>query len=184
MTSNQSLKMAPELKVSRWFNVANPISLESLRGKVVILGSFQMLCPGCVSYGLPQLQEIAAQFPWEKVAVVGLHTVFEHHAAMTPVSLDAFIHEYRLNFPIGVDTHGADDVPATMKAYAFKGTPSLAVIDKLGRLRASHYGRISDLLIGALIADLLAESMESLDLAKVAVVQDNGCSDDGCIMPS
>jgi hypothetical protein len=29
--------------------------------------------------------------------------VFEHHAAMTPVSLEAFIREYPLGFPIGVD---------------------------------------------------------------------------------
>jgi hypothetical protein len=35
--------------------------------------------------------------------VIGLHTVFEHYAAMTPASLEAFIHEYRLSFPIGVD---------------------------------------------------------------------------------
>ena len=38
--------------------------------------------------------------------VIGLHTVFEHHAAMTPVSLEAFIHECQLSFPIGVDQEG------------------------------------------------------------------------------
>ena len=40
---------APALTIERWFNTSQPITLESLRGKVVVMESFQMLCPGCVS---------------------------------------------------------------------------------------------------------------------------------------
>jgi hypothetical protein len=32
--------------VSRWFNTAAPITLESLPGRVVAVHTFQMLCPG------------------------------------------------------------------------------------------------------------------------------------------
>src|SRR3546814_10131498 len=39
---------APELDVVRWFNSA-PLTLAGLRGRVVVIGAFQMLCPGCVS---------------------------------------------------------------------------------------------------------------------------------------
>ena len=39
---------------------------------------------------LPQVQRIFEMFSPEGVAVLGLHTVFEHQAAMTPVSLKAF----------------------------------------------------------------------------------------------
>ena len=54
--------------------------------------------------------------------VIGLHTVFEHHAAMTPVSLKAFVHENRLTFPIGVDIADEDTpIPVTMAAYACAG---------------------------------------------------------------
>src|SRR3546814_1590645 len=63
-----------------------------------------MLCPGCVAHGIPQAKAIHAAFPPDKVRVIGLHTVFEHHAAMGPVSLEAFVHEYRLSFPIAIDT--------------------------------------------------------------------------------
>ncbi|WP_277587920.1 hypothetical protein [Pseudomonas chlororaphis] len=84
---------APAWQVERWFNTPEPLSLERLRGKVVVLEAFQMLCPGCVSEGLPQAQRAQATFSPQQVAVIGLHTVFEHHQAMTPVSLEAFLYE-------------------------------------------------------------------------------------------
>jgi peroxiredoxin len=149
---------APALNVSQWFNTPAPIALADLRGRVVILHAFQLLCPGCVEYGLPQARRIARLFEREHVAVIGLHTVFEHHEAMTPVTLSAFIHEYRLDFPIGVDrpsAHGG--IPQTMGAYEMQGTPTLSLIDRRGRLRKQRLGVEDDLRVGADIAKLLAE---------------------------
>ena len=83
----------PELNVSQWFNTPEAITLTSLKGKVIVLEAFQMLCPGCVAHGIPLAQRVAAAFPKDQVAVLGLHTVFEHHDAMTPVSLQAFLLE-------------------------------------------------------------------------------------------
>ena len=150
---------APPLQVDRWFNTSYAITLESLRGKVVVLAAFQMLCPGCVAHGLPQAARVHATFPHDQVSVIGLHTVFEHHAAMTPVALEAFLHEYRIAFPVGVDragTRGA--IPQTMEAYAMRGTPTLVLIDSDGRLREQYFGQVSDLALGARIAGLLAEA--------------------------
>lgn len=149
---------APELDVAQWFNASEPPTLAGLRGKVVVLHAFQMLCPGCVSAGLPQAKKIVAIFPREEVAVIGIHTVFEHHEAMTPVSLAAFIHEYRLTFPIGVDRPGGDGpIPHTMAAYGMRGTPSLVLIDRRGIIRHHAFGPEEDLRVGAEIALLVAE---------------------------
>lgn len=149
---------APELDVVQWFNVSEPPTLASLHGKVVVLHAFQMLCPGCVSAGLPQAKKIAATFPQDEVAVIGIHTVFEHHEAMTPVSLAAFIHEYRLTFPIGVDRPGLHGpIPYTMAAYSLRGTPSLILIDRTGTIRHHGFGAEDDLKVGAEIALLMAE---------------------------
>lgn len=150
---------APDWQVERWFNTDQDLSLVALRGKVVVLEAFQMLCPGCVSHGLPQAQRIQAVFPPEQVAVIGLHTVFEHHAAMTPVALEAFLHEYRIDFPVAVDRPGQQDpIPQTMRAYGLRGTPSLCLIDAQGRLRHQHFGQVEDLVIGAQIAALMLEA--------------------------
>ena len=152
---------APELDIVRWFNVSEPITLAQLRGRVVALHAFQMLCPGCVQAGLPQAQRIARLFSADQVAVIGVHTVFEHHAAMTPVSLEAFIYEFRLTFPIGVDRAGeAGLIPNTMTAYDIRGTPTLVLIDRTGRIRKQTLGVEEDLRVGADIATLLTESTE------------------------
>lgn len=111
------LKPAPPWRVETWLNSNEPLSLEKLRGKVIVLHAFQMLCPGCVAHGLPQTQRIHDNFDHNKVAVIGLHTVFEHHDAMTAVSLEAFVHEYRLTFPIGIDKPNGGGAPKTMTAY-------------------------------------------------------------------
>ena len=40
-----------------------------------------MLCPGCVSHGIPQAKRIAETSSKDDVAVIGVQTVFEHHEA-------------------------------------------------------------------------------------------------------
>lgn len=153
-------RAAPEWTTARWFNNSErALQLADLRGKVVVLHAFQMLCPACVHHGLPQAQRIQATFDARDVAVIGLHTVFEHHAAMTPVSLQAFLHEYRIAFPVGVDAPSADardPIPATMRAYGMQGTPSLVLIDRQGDLRRHTFGAEDDLALGAAIATLIA----------------------------
>lgn len=153
---------APPLETVRWFNTEAPPSLEALRGRVVVLEAFQMLCPGCVSHGLPQAGRIFEAFHPQDVAVIGLHSVFEHHAAQGPTSLEAFLHEYRIAFPVGVDAPGGPDgLPVTMGRYRMQGTPTLVLIDRAGRRRAQHFGTVSDLRVGAEIATLLAERGEA-----------------------
>jgi hypothetical protein len=148
---------APELQVAEWLNAPAPVTLASLRGRVVVIEGFQMLCPGCVLHGLPQAQTIRQAFGPSDVAVLGLHTVFEHHEAMGPVSLRAFLHEYRIDFPVGIDAPGPGQVPRTMAAYDQRGTPALTLIDRAGRLRAHHLGQVGDMMVGAQIAALVAE---------------------------
>jgi peroxiredoxin len=83
--------------------------------------------------------------------------VFEHHAAMTPVSLEAFLHEYRLTFPVAVDQPSLDGpIPRTMAAYGFKGTPSTVVIDRRGHVARHSFGPEDDLVLGLLLGNLLS----------------------------
>jgi hypothetical protein len=140
-------------------NSDESLGLEHFRGRVVLLHAFQMLCPGCVAQALPQAQRVAELFADQPLAVVGLHTVFEHHDAMGLASLRAFVHEYRICYPVGVDMPGADGrpIPRTMRAYEMQGTPTTVLIDAQGRRRSQVFGVHDDLLLGAEVAVLLAE---------------------------
>ncbi len=157
LTIQTTYPAAPELAVTRWFNTAESPTLAGLKGEVVVIEAFQMLCPGCVSHGLPQAKRIQQAFG-DDLTVLGIHTVFEHHEAMTPVSLEAFLHEYRITFPVGVDAHEPGiSTPITMGRYQLRGTPSLLVVDRAGRLRVNAFGQVDDLAIGAILARLIDE---------------------------
>lgn len=157
-----ALRLAPELDVAEWLNTPDPIRLADLRGKVVVLEAFQMLCPGCAQIGLPQLAQVREQFAPADVAVLGLHTVFEHHEAQgSRAPLEAFLHEYRYTFPVGIDRPGQGSVPMTMQAYNLQGTPTLVLLDRQGRLRRKAFGHVPDIRLGAEIMALVAEPTQT-----------------------
>src|ERR1700691_5223613 len=89
---------APELLVDKWFNTDHPLTLSGLRGRVVVLAAFQVLCPNSIASGVPQARRIYETFATSDVAVIGMHTTFEHHDAFNCGWWGAFIQEYRLNF--------------------------------------------------------------------------------------
>lgn len=179
--------LAPDLDVMKWLNTPQHPSLSSLRGRVVMLHAFQMLCPGCVSHGIPQAQRVQALFSEDEVCILGLHTVFEHHDAMREVSLRAFLHEYRVSYPVGLDKPGVTShIPQTMSSYQMRGTPSLVLIDRQGRLRLHAFGCPDDLSVGAAIGALLSEQLRHdqssvvLEQSTLEAPKSPECTQDRC----
>ena len=172
---------APELETIDWLNVDEPVTLGALRGRVVLIEAFQMLCPGCVSHGLPQAMRVHRTFGREDVAVIGLHTVFEHHDAQgSRAALAAFVHEYRIDFPVGIDApSGGGGLPKTMARYGMKGTPTLILVDRQGRLRKQKFGFEEDLVLGAEIMSLIRAGADGAP-AREANDETGGCTDGGC----
>jgi len=150
---------APELLVHTWFNTDRAPQLSALRGRVVVLVAFQVLCPNSVASAIPQARRIHETFEPNDVAVIGLHTTFEHHDAYCSAMLHSFIQEYRLKFPIAFDgASAAGPIPQTMERYKMRGTPSLVLIDRNGLIRKHAFGAVDDLRIGAEIGALTQES--------------------------
>lgn len=163
-----ALVPAPDWQIAAWLNTPEPITLKSLRGRVVLAVAFQMLCPGCVSHGLPQAGRARATFAEDDLAVIGLHTVFEHHEVQgTREALAAFLHEYRIGFPVGIDAQPGDGgPPKTMQAYQMRGTPTTLLIDRQGHLRLHEFGRPDDMRLGAALATLIGEAATQLKQAE------------------
>lgn len=179
--------------VAEWVGAVSPDhSVGDLEGRVVLAAAFQMLCPGCVETTIPQLRRAAATFPPDQVAVVGLHTVFEHHEAMTPVALRAFLHEYRVGFPVAVDQPSpAGGAPVTMRRLALQGTPTVMLHDRGGALRRRTFGHVPDLELGARVAALVLEEAPAAQprtpgadasdpSARTQGRDADGCDEDGC----
>ncbi len=171
-------KPAPEWRTQFWLNAGGPVTLASLRGRAVFAVGFQMLCPGCVAQALPQAARVRTAFAGTDLAVVALHTVFEHHAAQgTREALEAFCHEYRIGFPVGLDAPHPEGGPSmTMRAYGMRGTPTTLLFDRHGVLRLQHFGHIDDLALGAALARLVDEPVA----LHAGVETSSGCDDRGC----
>ena len=69
-------QIAPPLCVSEWVQ-GEPCDLEQLRGQVVLIEVFQVNCPGCFLYSLPQAIALHQNYYDQGLAVLGLATAFE-----------------------------------------------------------------------------------------------------------
>lgn len=122
---------APALKASAWFNTANSLAWDRLRGKVVLLDFWGMWCPPCVK-GLPHVQTEYTKFKERGFVVIGIHTAWG-----TEKNLDVFLKDHGITFPVAVDTEMAWEgtlVGSTSHSYVLDALPSYALADKSGNL--------------------------------------------------
>ncbi|ALC05349.1 hypothetical protein CDES_04520 [Corynebacterium deserti GIMN1.010] len=155
MTLNEAPLL--DLDVSQWVNHTG-VTMEDLRGKVVIVEVFQMLCPGCVNHSIPQAKKLHRMLDEHHVQIIGLHSVFEHHEVMTPEALKVFIKEFGITFPVAIDTPREGlPVPTTMRKYNLEGTPSVILADRKGRIRQVQFGQVDDFALGLVVGSLLSE---------------------------
>ncbi|MDE1724607.1 MAG: TlpA family protein disulfide reductase [Thaumarchaeota archaeon] len=67
---------SPNLKVSEWVQ-GLPTNIDKEKDNVVLVEVFQVNCPGCFLYGIPQAIEIYKKYRKEGVTVLGVATAFE-----------------------------------------------------------------------------------------------------------
>lgn len=161
----------PEFAISQVFNAPEAPTLAKLKGKVVVLLGFQMLCPGSLRHALPQAERLARSFSRDEVAVLALHMVFENHKDMAPSMLEPFIKTENITIPVLVDEASGSGIPKTMAAYAMQGTPTLLLFDRQGRLRRHYLGGVDDVRLGAEIMALCLEAPNAPREVSVAIEQ-------------
>ncbi|WP_374089728.1 TlpA family protein disulfide reductase [Methylomicrobium lacus] len=69
-------QLAPSLAVSEWVQGV-PVNFEQLKGRVVLVEVFQVNCPGCFFYALPEAIELHRKYADAGLAVLGVATAFE-----------------------------------------------------------------------------------------------------------
>jgi len=102
----------------------------------------------------------------DDVVVVSIHTVFEEHDAQTPEQLRWFVEEMGITHPVGIDAYDRTDavVPITMDRFQTGGTPHIAIVDKEGQLRFSHFGRFEREPVERFIERILEEKDQKLNV--------------------
>lgn len=86
---------APELKVSEWVQ-GGPISLKDYQSKVIVVEVFQVNCPGCFIYGIPEAINTYQKYKNNGVVVLGLATAFEDFDKNTLENLKLLLQESKV----------------------------------------------------------------------------------------
>ena len=83
---------APNLKVSEWIQ-GLPTNIDKEKDNVVLVEVFQVNCPGCFMYGIPQAIDIYQKYRKEGVTVLGVATAFEDFDKNTTENLRLLLTE-------------------------------------------------------------------------------------------
>ena len=76
MMTAQVGQKAPLLSLSEWVQ-GEPVNLDQLSGRVVLVEVFQVNCPGCFLYALPQAVDLYQRYSDQGLSVLGVATAFE-----------------------------------------------------------------------------------------------------------
>jgi cytochrome c biogenesis protein CcmG/thiol:disulfide interchange protein DsbE len=123
----------------------SPVSLESLRGKVVLLNFWASWCvPACYDEA-PALERTWRDYKDKGVVIVGVDIQDSEEAARKVLA------QFGHSFPNAPDPGGRVAVD-----YGVYGVPETFFIDREGRIRAKHVGALSDQMFAEAIEPLLA----------------------------
>jgi hypothetical protein len=82
--------LAPKIKLSEWVQ-GRPIDTTQEKGNVVVAEVFQVNCPGCFLYGLPEIINIYNRYQGEAIRIFGLATAFEDYDKNTLSNLKMLV---------------------------------------------------------------------------------------------
>lgn len=83
---------APNLFLSEWVQ-GSPTNIENLKGNIIVVEVFQVNCPGCFLYGIPQAISAYEKFKDKGVEVIGVATAFEDYDKNTLENLKLLVSE-------------------------------------------------------------------------------------------
>jgi len=129
----QNYGKAPDFAgISAWLNT-KPLTLSSLRGKVVLVDFWTYSCINCLRT-LPHLEAWDARYRKDGLVIVGVHTpefAFEHVVS----NVRDAVHKLGVHYPVAID----DDY-GTWNAYQNNAWPAEYLIDRNGDVREIRAG--------------------------------------------
>jgi cytochrome c biogenesis protein CcdA/thiol-disulfide isomerase/thioredoxin len=127
---------APEfMGISRWLNTTGgkPLSLDDLRGKVVLVDIWTYSCINCLRT-LPHLKSWYQRYHGSGFEIVGVHSP-EFAFERVPDNVRDAVSSLHIEYPVALDNDFA-----TWKAYENQYWPAKYLIDREGHIRYFHFG--------------------------------------------
>jgi DNA-binding beta-propeller fold protein YncE len=115
-----------------WLNVAAPVSIEQLRGKVVVLDFWTYGCVNCM-HVLRDLKTLEQRFP-DELVVVGIHSAKFANEKKTD-NLRRILIRYEIEHPVANDAN-----LEIWRRYGAQAWPTRVIIDPAGNLVGTAMG--------------------------------------------
>ena len=151
------LGQAPEIVgTQQWFNTPGnrPLSLASLRGRVVLVDFWTYSCINCIRT-LPYLKAWDGRYRKRGLTVIGVHAP-EFPFERDPDNFARAVRNNAIRYPVAQDNEFA-----TWNAYDNQFWPAKYLVDARGRVRYTHFGEGAYEETEAAIRALLAEAGEA-----------------------
>jgi peroxiredoxin len=127
---------APEFRgVTQWVN-SKPLTMEQLRGKVVLVHFWTNGCSNCVN-NYPHYKAWQKRYAGKDVVIVGIHTP-ETAGEQDVDRIKAQAARHGLKFAIAVDNDSAN-----WRAWNNRYWPTVYVVDRKGRVRYGWEGELN-----------------------------------------
>ena len=141
---------APEFQnIDTWLN-SQPLKLQDLRGKVVLVDFWTYTCINCLNH-LPYVKDWNEKYKDQGLVVVGVHTPEFAYEKSTKNVKDA-VERLQIRHAVA-----QDNGYGTWKAFNNQYWPAVYLIDKQGKIVYSHFGEGSYGTTEKKIRALLAE---------------------------
>ena len=125
--------MAPEFTgIDNWIN-SPPLTMQSLRGKVVLVEFWTYDCINCI-HVIPHVKQWHADYKDQGLVVIGVHTP-EYGYEKQLDNLQAAVKRFGITYPVAQD-NGYE----TWNAYGNQYWPAQYLIDQTGHVVYSHFG--------------------------------------------
>ena len=133
LSSAVAAQAAPEFTgIDTWLNSA-PLTMQQLRGKVVLVDFWTYTCINCIRT-LPYVKGWHDKYKDQGLVVVGVHTPEYPHERST-ANVTAALKRFDIRYPVAQDNRYA-----TWGAYHNQYWPATYLIDKSGKVVYSHFG--------------------------------------------
>jgi thiol-disulfide isomerase/thioredoxin len=157
---NFTKKKAPEFpKFFDWLNTEEELSLEKLKGHVVVLDMFTYCCVNCM-HALPVLAELEKKYEGKPVVFIGVHSAKFENEQLTQ-NIEQAVARYEIHHPVVVD-----EEMTIWRSYGVNAWPTLVVIDPKGEIFYKRSGEPQKEVLEDVIDTLLEESAKKDTLAK------------------
>lgn len=111
---------------AEWINASAPISMDDLRGKIVMLDFWTYGCINCIHI-IPDLKRLEAEYP-EELVVIGVHSAKFDSEGETD-NIRRIVQRYEVEHPV-INDHDF----SVWNAYGVRAWPTVVVIDPFGKV--------------------------------------------------